>query len=267
MLWLAVGVALFLSGAMALAWRVALTTGQSGRIDAIWAFATGLAAVAAAAAASQGDPLRRILVCAIAAAWSLRLGLCLWRRAIAGADDPRYAALKQSWGEAAGRRLFLFLQIQAVASWPLALTAYWAAAAPRPGLDGRDGLAIALFAFAFAGETIADRQMARFKRAPANRGRICDQGLWAWSRHPNYFFEWLGWLAYPVMAMEAGHPASWLTLSGPLVIYWLLVHVSGVPPLEAHLRRSRPAEFAAYAENVNAFWPRPPHRSRALAKP
>ena len=151
-----------------------------------------------------------------------------------------------------------------MASWPLALTAYCAARAPRPGLDWRDGLAIALFALAFAGETVADQQMAGFKQTPANRGRICDQGLWAWSRHPNYFFEWLGWLAYPIMAVEAGYPAGWLTLSGPLVIYVLLVHVSGVPPLEAHLSRSRPAEFAAYAENVSAFWPRPPRRSTVV---
>jgi steroid 5-alpha reductase family enzyme len=257
MLCLAVVIALMLSGAMALAWRVALTTGQSGRIDAIWAFATGSAAVVAAAA-SQGDPLRQTVVCVIVAFWSLRLGHYLWRRAIRGADDPRYAALKQSWGDTAPQRLFLFLQIQALASWPLALTAYCAAGALRPGLE------IALFALAFAGEAIADQQMAGFKRAPANRGRICDQGLWAWSRHPNYFFEWLGWLAYPIMAIEAGYPAGWLALSGPLVMYWLLVHVSGVPPLEAHLSRSRPAEFAAYAENVSVFWPR---RSRSLAKP
>jgi steroid 5-alpha reductase family enzyme len=162
MLWLAVLLALLLSGAMALAWRIALTTGQSGRIDAIWAFATGSAAVTAAAA-SQGGPLRRILVCAMAAIWSLRLGLYLWRRAIGGGDDPRYAALKQSWGEAAPWRLFLFLQIQAAASWPLALTVYCAAAAPRPGLDGRDGLAVVVFAIASAGEAIADRQMASFQ--------------------------------------------------------------------------------------------------------
>jgi steroid 5-alpha reductase family enzyme len=266
MLWLPAAVALLLSGAMALAWRIALKTGQSGRIDAIWAFATGLAAIVAATA-SQGDPLRRALVCTIAAIWSLRLGRYLWLRATRGGDDPRYAALKRSWGAAAPRRLFFFLQIQAFASWPLALTAYCAAGAPRHGLDGRDGLAIALFALAFAGEAIADQQMASFKTEPANRGRICDQGLWAWSRHPNYFFEWLSWLAYPIMAVEAGYPAGWLALSGPLVIYGLLVHVSGIPPLEAHLSRSRPAEFAAYAENVSAFWPRPPRRSRSFAKP
>ena len=149
----------------------------------------------------------------------------------------------------------------------MALTAYLAAATPRPGLDGRDGLAAAVFVLAFAGEGIADQQMARFKQAPANRGRICDQGLWAWSRHPNYFFEWLGWLAYPIMAIEAGYPAGWLALSGPLIMYVLLVHVSGVPPLEAHLSRSRPAEFAAYAKNVSAFWPRAPRRPGSFAKP
>ena len=89
----------------------------------------------------------------------------------------------------------------------------------------------------------------------------------AWSRHPNYFFEWLTWLAYPIMAVGAGYPAGWLTLSGPLTIYALLVHVSGAPPLEAHLSRSRPAEFAAYAETVSLFWPRPPRRPRSFARP
>jgi steroid 5-alpha reductase family enzyme len=257
MLWLAVIVPLWLSAAMALAWRIALTTGESGRVDAIWAFATGLAAVMVSAA-SRGDPARRTLVCAIAAIWSLRLGVYLWRRAIRTGDDPRYAALKQSWGPAAPRRLFAFLQTQAVASWPLVLTAFCAASAPRPALDARDWVAFGVFAVASAGEAIADRQMALFKEMSANRARICDQGLWAWSRHPNYFFEWLGWLAYPIMAVEAGYPAGWLTLSGPFVIYVLLVYVSGVPPLEAHLQRSRPAAFAAYANTVSVFWPRPP---------
>ena len=263
MAWVALFIALLLAGAMALAGRVALATGQSGRIDAIWAFATGLAAVIAAVA-SAGEEPRRALVCAMAAAWSLRLGFSLWRRATSGGDDPRYAALKQSWGAAAPQRLFVFLQLQAVASWPLALTAWCAAGAPRPAPDGRDGLAVALLAVALAGEAIADQQMASFRRAPANRGRICDRGLWAWSRHPNYFFEWMTWLAYPIMAVGAGYPAGWFALLGPLVIYVLLVHVSGVPPLEAHLMRSRPAEFATYAEKVSAFWPRPP---RPFAKP
>ena len=242
---------------MGLAARLALKTGESGRADGIWAFSTGAAAVAASAA-SAGDPARRALVSLMAAIWSLRLCAYLWRRA-QGGDDPRYAALKREWGEAAPRRLFAFLQIQAVASWPLVLTVYCAASAPRPAVDWRDGLALAVFAAAILGEALADRQMADFKAAPGNRGRICDRGLWAWSRHPNYFFEWLSWVAYPIMAI-GGHAPGWLALAGPLVMYWLLVHVSGVPPLEAHLRRSRPEAFADYESRVSAFWPRPPRR-------
>ncbi len=102
--------------------------------------------------------------------------------------------------------------------------------------------------------------MAEFKRDARDRGRICDQGLWAWSRHPNYFFEWVSWLAYPLMAIGLDYPMGWFSLSGPLIMYWLLVHVSGAPPLEEHLKRSRPEAFAVYAKRVSVFWPRPPRR-------
>jgi len=102
--------------------------------------------------------------------------------------------------------------------------------------------------------------LSRFKADPANRGEVCDTGLWAWSRHPNYFFEWLGWCAWPIFALNlsGGWPWGWLALSGPAYIYWLLTRVSGVPLLEAHMRRSRPEAFAAYAARTSVFFPRPP---------
>jgi steroid 5-alpha reductase family enzyme len=104
--------------------------------------------------------------------------------------------------------------------------------------------------------------MARFRADPGNRGGICDVGLWAYSRHPNYFFEWLCWLGYAVISADftGGYPWGWLAFAAPATMYWLLVHVSGVPPLEAHLARSRPTAFKAYAARVNAFWPWPPVR-------
>ena len=132
--------------------------------------------------------------------WGGRLAFYLWRRAAHGPDDPRYAALKKEWGEAAGRQLFIFLQVQAAAALPLALAAYFAASAPRAGIGPQDILGLAIFIAALAGETIADRQMAAFKADPANKGRVCDSGLWAWSRHPNYFFEWLVWWTWPLIA-------------------------------------------------------------------
>ena len=101
-------------------------------------------------------------------------------------------------------------------------------------------------------------------RDPGNRNRICDVGLWGWSRHPNYFFEWFGWLAYPLLAIDSGggYPWGWAALAGPACMYWLLVHVSGIPPLEAHMLEYRRDEFRAYQARTNAFFPAPPRASK-----
>jgi steroid 5-alpha reductase family enzyme len=107
---------------------------------------------------------------------------------------------------------------------------------------------------------MADRQLRAFAHNPKNRGKVCDAGLWAWSRHPNYFFEWIGWFAYALFAIDlsGGHVWGWLALTGPAFMYWLLVHVSGIPPLEAHMLRSRKKAFADYQKRVPAFFPSPP---------
>ncbi len=113
---------------------------------------------------------------------------------------------------------------------------------------------------AIVGEGVADRQLARFKAYPANKGRICDLGLWSWSRHPNYFFEWLGWLAYPILAFDPGGrwPWGWLALSGPAFMFYLLRFASGVPPTEEAMAASRGAAFERYKARVSTFFPRPP---------
>lgn len=254
---LALSVAVFLCCAMAGGWALAQSTGRSGYIDSVWSAATGIAC-AWAALGADGDPARRWLIAGMAILWGGRLAFYLWRRASHGPDDPRYAALKAEWGAAAGRQLFIFLQVQAVAAMPLALAAYFAASAPRGGLGLQDVVGVAIFVAALAGETIADRQMAAFRADPANKGKVCDTGLWAWSRHPNYFFEWMVWLAYPTIALSLDRPASLLAFGAPALMYLLLAKVSGVPPLEAHMKRSRPEAFAAYAARVSEFWPRPP---------
>ncbi len=262
LIWLAV----FLAIAMAGAWALAMRTGQSGLVDATWSLAIGLGCLFAALwplFATDVDA-RRGLVAAMAAAWSARLSVHIFRRSFRGGDDPRYADLKAHWGQDAPRQMFIFLQIQAVAGWPLVGAALLAAHSPRPSLGFQDFLGALVFAIGLIGEAIADRQMARFRADPANRGRICDVGLWAWSRHPNYFFEWVCWLGYAVIAVDltGGWPWGWLAFAAPATMYWLLVHVSGIPPLEKHLAHSRPEAFRDYASRVWAFWPRAP-RARA----
>jgi steroid 5-alpha reductase family enzyme len=134
-----------------------------------------------------------------------------------------------------------------------------AARNPHPGLRIQDLLGLALLVAAVVGEAIADYQLRRFKADQANRNSVCDTGLWRWSRHPNYFFEWLCWLAYPLIAIDlSGYNSyGWLALLAPACMYWVLVYVSGIPPLEEHMLRSRGEAFRAYQARSRAFFPFP----------
>jgi steroid 5-alpha reductase family enzyme len=192
--------------------------------------------------------------------WSLRLGLHIAQRTARITDDPRYAKLLRDWGADAVRQMFWLVQKQALVSIPLALSIVLAAWNPLPGLRLQDSLGVLVLIAAIAGEGIADRQLRRFRADPAHRDRICDAGLWGWSRHPNYFFEWFGWLAYPLLAIDpsGSYPWGWIALAGPACMYWLLVHVSGIPPLEAHMLERRRDAFRAYQARTNAFFPAPP---------
>ena len=133
-----------------------------------------------------------------------------------------------------------------------------AARTPGAGLALRDLLAVALMLLAVGGEGVADTQMKQFKADPANHGKVADIGLWGWSRHPNYFFEWLGWLAYPLIGLDLARPITWLSVSAPVVMYLLLTRVSGIPPLEAAQLRSKGEAYRAYQARVSAFFPLPP---------
>ncbi|MBS9477430.1 DUF1295 domain-containing protein [Ancylobacter radicis] len=264
LLLLLLGVLVFMALAMGFAWALARATGRHGWVDTIWSFSVGLAGVSASLAplAADSPNLRQMVVAAVAALWSARLGAHILARTLKGGDDPRYAALVQEWGSNAASRLFLFLQIQALCGAVLVLAVMAAARAPMPFGSVWDILGLAVIATAVAGETLADRQLAAFRADPANHGKVCDAGLWGWSRHPNYFFEWMAWVAYPLFAIDASgaYPAGFAALLGPALMYWLLVHASGIPPTEAHMLRSRGQAFRDYMGRVNSFWPGPPKR-------
>jgi steroid 5-alpha reductase family enzyme len=256
-------VAAVMSAVMAGAWLAQRLTQKSGWADAFWTFGVGLAGALFALAhlPDRGPPsARAIIVAGLVALWAARLCAHIVRRTLTGPDDPRYAKLRQDWGQDAPRRMFWFLQTQALFGLLMAVTVFAAAANPRPGLDLRDALGALVMIVAIAGEAISDQTLHRFARDPRNKGRVCDIGLWRWSRHPNYFFEWLGWVAYPIIAIDLSgvYPWGWASLIGPAVMYWLLVHVSGIPPLEEHMLASRGAAFRAYRERTSAFFPWPP---------
>src|SRR3569833_633724 len=253
-------IGLALSAMMSIAWVVQQRTGNSGWVDTIWSFSVGLVGVVSAlwpVAGGVSHP-RQWLVAGLVAIWSLRLGTHIAMRSIGITDDPRYAAFAREWGLAAPRRMLLFLQQQAWGSIPLVFAVFVAAHVPDGAWRAQDYLgALVLFA-GIAGEAIADGQLKAFRSDPANKGRVCDVGLWRWARHPNYFFEWLGWLAYPVIALSPDYSWSVATLLAPLFMYWIRGHVTGIPPLDQQMLRSRGERYRAYQSRTSAFFPSPP---------
>ena len=170
-------------------------------------------------------------------------------------------------GADSARRMFIFLQNQGLGSIPLAFAIFVAAHVPGDGLRPADYLGALILLIGIAGEALADAQLRAFRTESANRGRVCDIGLWRWSRHPNYFFEWFGWLAYPVIGISPSdplsHPWGFAALLAPVFMYWILVYVTGIPPLEAQMLRSRGDRYRDYQSRTSRFFPRPPRKEVA----
>ncbi len=254
---LALAWAVFATG-MSLAWRIERRTGNSGWVDVAWTgslTAASLAGIAALAVlADTLQPGRVALVVIVLGAWALRLAGHLWARSARVADDPRYARLRAEWGEDAPRQMAILLQWQAVLSLPLVLSVLMAASVPVP--PGVAGVAPGLLTAA-AGLWIgwkADRDLTLFKRT---RSGLCTTGLWAVSRHPNYLGEILFWAGVALLSIEHGEAGMGIALAGPVTIWVLLRHVSGVPPLEAHMAEKYGDAFERYRSTTPAIMPWP----------
>ncbi|MBL8858337.1 MAG: DUF1295 domain-containing protein [Planctomycetes bacterium] len=234
------------------AWAVQRRTRNAGIVDLVWAAGIGMSGVAYAVFATGWLP-RRILVGALAGLWSFRLVTHLAARLRRESEDGRYADLRVRLGARFDAWMLVFFQAQALLAVLLSLALLVPAAATETGFGMRDGAAVLLWITALVGEGIADKQLRAWRADPANKGRTCRSGLWRYSRHPNYFFEWIHWLAYPVLAI--GLPWGWAVWLAPLVMLVLVVKVTGIPPTEAQSLRSRGADYRAYQQSTNAFFP------------
>ncbi len=244
-----IGTALVMAGL----WARQLRTRNAALVDAGWTLAVG-GLSAFFAVAGDGWPARRAVIAGLVVAWSARLGLYLLRDRVLGRpEDGRYAVLRQSWGDRAPQRFFWFFQAQALAALFFALPAFIASHDPRPHLHALEILAVALWLIGFSGEALADWQLARFKRVSQNRGRTCQQGLWRYSRHPNYFFEWTMWVAYAVFTLAS--PWGLAAALCPLTMLYLLLRVTGIPATEAQAVRTRGDEYVRYQHTTSTFFP------------
>jgi steroid 5-alpha reductase family enzyme len=243
------------STAMLVTWFVQRQSGNAGIVDLVWTVAVGLASLLYACLGS-GDPTRRLLVALFAGLWSARLAWHLGRRIIGKPEDGRYRALREHWGEGQQRGLFLFFQAQALFVVVFSLPQWVVAQTPTAPAAWQILAAFLIWSIALVGESVADAQLDAFKRRPEARGRTCREGLWRYSRHPNYFFEWLGWFVWPVLAWPGG--LTWLALlTGPVLMYLFLARLTGIPYTEGQALKSR-ADYADYQQTTSAFFPRPP---------
>ncbi|WP_329624903.1 DUF1295 domain-containing protein [Streptomyces sp. NBC_01255] len=243
---------------MLVAFVIASVKGVHRIVDVAWGLAfAAVAVVTWVLSAEYGDDGRRLAVTLATCLWGLRLAFHIARRGRGHGEDPRYAKmLARAPGNPAFYALRKVYLLQGALVWLVSLPVQAAAYLPE-GVDPLLVLGLVLWAAGLAFEAVGDRQLARFKGDPAHQGRIMDRGLWSWTRHPNYFGDFLVWWGLYLTACATWQTAV-LSLVSPLVMSALLIWGSGKRLLENHMAH-RPG-YAAYAARTSGFLPRPPRR-------
>lgn len=211
---------------------------------AIWLAFTGV-----------GWPTRRFAIAALVSAWSLRLGIHLWRRVASHhpKEDVRYAVLREKWQANPPRAFFWFFQAQSVLVWLLMLPVYLITQQTSTTVHPMEWIGLSVWALALIGEGIADAQLAHFKRTNTDSLGICKVGLWRYSRHPNYFFQSLLWWGLFLMALPATW--GWTAIIAPLAMLHFLLNVTGIPLTEKLSLQKRGDAFRDYQRTTSAFVP------------
>ncbi|RQO64498.1 hypothetical protein DBR43_32450 [Pedobacter sp. KBW06] len=239
---------------MTAAWCWAVKIKNAGVVDVFWAFNFPLIAVLLFFLA-DGLELRKQLICGMVLIAGSRLGIHLWQRVIGylKEEEGRYQQLRKEWAPQENKKFFWFFQFQAFSNVFLAIPFFVIAVNKDPEISPPEYLGLILWAIAVFGEAIADWQLTQFKKDPANKGEVCQSGLWNYSRHPNYFFQLLMWTAYFVFAL--GSPMGWIAIISPLIIGYLLFKVTGIPATEEQALRSKGDKYRNYQKTTSVFIP------------
>ncbi|HAP25956.1 MAG TPA: hypothetical protein DCR74_10095 [Achromobacter sp.] len=241
-------IAILMIAAMALAWGWQRRRANAGIVDVVWALGMGAAAWLIAATGA-GSVDARLALAVMAGVWSLRLAWHLWRRVRAG-EDGRYRTLREHWQGHQGKFFGLFMF---QAGLVMLFCVPFLAAGVSPAQGWPVALGLLIWVAALSGEVIADRQLDRFRDNPNHRGLTCRHGVWRYSRHPNYFFEWCHWFAY--VALAWGSPLAWMSWLGPVLMYVFLRWISGIPFTEQQALRTRGDDYRDYQRRTPAFFP------------
>ncbi len=241
----------------ALTWLLSLKLNNFSFVDVTWSYA--LAFIAPLYALLGGGFMqRKIIAVTIALVWSARLGTYLLIR-VKGHhphEDARYAVLREKWKDGLAKNFFFFFQAQALLIVLLSVPVLLACLNPTPELGLIEMIGAIVWLVGICGEGLSDAQMQRFKADPASKGKVCQVGLWHYSRHPNYFFESVVWWGFWLFA--CGSPWGWITLYAPAMILYFLLRVTGIPLTEECSVKSKGDAYREYQRTTSAFVPWPP---------
>ena len=262
-LWLLVVSALTLIAFFVGTWRLSVRHDNYSFVDATWALSFAGVAILFTAG-GDGWLSRRVIIATLVAAWSLRLGTYLWRR-IANhhpEEDPRYAILRERWQGAGLARTFLgFFLGQALLVWLLMLPVYFICRNAEVGFKLVEIAGFVLWFIGLSGEAISDHQLKKYKSKHASQpNSLCNEGLWKYSRHPNYFFQSLLWWGLFLCALPVS--GGWIAILAPLAMLYFLLRVTGIPLTEELAIKKRGELYREYQRTTSAFVPLPPRPSR-----
>jgi steroid 5-alpha reductase family enzyme len=234
-------------------WLIHLLIRNAAIVDVGWA--AGLAMLAIFYAAKGPEyPARKWAIATMAGFWGLRLAAyLLFSRVLGKREEGRYVQLRSEWKTHLALRFLFFFEFQALLTVVLSLPFLLASLNTRTSLGKLEEIGAAIWLISICGEAIADYQLNRFRKNPANKGKTYRSGLWSYSRHPNYFFEWMIWMGYAIYAL--GSPWGWLGLISPALMLYFLLGSTGIAATEAQALRSRGTEYRAYQRSTSTFVP------------
>jgi steroid 5-alpha reductase family enzyme len=244
---------LFIFSLMCMLWLIYRMTNKPMIVDAGWGFGLALMGIFYSFL-GDGDVTRRIIIGVMTGIWGFRLGsYLLFTRVLGHHHDARYDMLEKGWGKNIPFRYFLFYQYQAIAIVFVTVQFIVIANNPAPELSVLEYIGIGLWLVSVIGQTVSDAQLNSFKNDPSNKGKVCQVGVWNYSRHPNYFFEWLIWIAYLVFALASD--GGWIAIFAPMIMLYLLLRVTGIPLTEENALRSRGDLYREYQRTTSPFIP------------
>jgi steroid 5-alpha reductase family enzyme len=227
---------------------------NAGVVDIFWSYNFPVIAIILLLLAPGFEP-RKLLLCGMVVIAGLRLGTYILIRTVSHLheEEGRYQQLRKEWAPNPDRKFFWFFQMQAISNVLLAVPFFIVVMNSDPELSPLEYAGTGLWVISVLGEAIADWQLKKFKKDPQNKSKVCSEGLWNYSRHPNYFFQWLMWMSYFVFALAS--PYGYLAIISPAIILYLLLRVTGIPMTEEQSIRTKGEAFKRYQESTSAFIP------------